>query len=274
MPFELLQYGFAQRALVAGTILAVVLPPVGLFLVVRRYALFSDALAHVGLAGASLAALIGVSPLLGALATSLGTGVVLEELRRTSRLNGDALLALFLSGSLALAVTVASFAPGGRGTFSALLFGSITTVTSFDVVAMLLAAATIGLVLRICWRRFFFLALDDELAQASGLPVRSLSLVLTVMAAVLTALALPVVGALLVGALMIVPVLAAMQLRLNFTRTALWSVAFSLLATWSGLALSAAYDLPPGAVTVLCAIVAFSIARGVASIQSRLRTDR
>lgn len=267
MVSELLQYGFLNRAIVAGLLLGTVLPIVGLFLVVRRYALFADTLSHVGLAGASIASLFGIPVVFGAVAASLSVGLGLEELRRSSRMGGEALLALFLSGSLAIAVTVSTFSNAGRGAFVALLFGSVATVTWIDVGMIAGGTLVILTLIGILWRSLFFLALDEELATASGLPTRALSLLLTGTTAMLMAIALPIVGALLLGALMVLPVLSSLQLRLGFRSTAWSSVLFSLVSVLAGLFLSTGFNLPPGATIVLSGVALFCVTSLLASLR-------
>lgn len=271
MSLEIFQYGFVARAIIAGILLAIVLPIVGMFLVVRRYSLFADTLSHVALAGASIFSLFGLPVVLGAATSSLVAGLGLEELRRSSRMGGEALLALFLSGSLAVAVTVSTFSTSGRGAFIGLLFGSVSTVTWNDVGLIAIGTAVILSITSLLWRRLFFLSLDEELASASGLPTRHLSLLLTGMTALLMALSLPIVGALLLGALMVLPVLSALQLRLGFRSTALFAVCFSLLAVLAGLSLSASFNLPSGATVVLAGVVVFGIVFASASTLRTLR---
>ncbi len=256
---DLFEYGFVTRALLAGILLGTVLPVVGMFLVVRRYSLFADTLSHVALAGASVFSLFGLPIILGAAASSVVAGLGLETLRRSSRLGGEALLALFLSGSLSIAVTVSTFSNGGRGAFIGLLFGSVSTVTGDDVVLIAIGTILILAMVSVLWRRLFFLSLDEELASASGLPTRGLSALLTGITALLMALSLPIVGALLLGALMVLPVLTALQLRLGFHRTTLFAVGFSLLSVLTGLILSATFNLPSGATVVLCGVIVFCL---------------
>lgn len=263
---QLFEYGFVLRALMTGTLLGIVLPVVGMFLVVRRYSLFADTLSHVGLAGASVFSLLGLPVVLGAAISSLAAGLGLEGLRRSSRLGGESLLALFLSGSLAIAVTVSTFSNSGRSAFMGLLFGSVSTVTDGDVVLIAIGTVLILSIIALLWRRLFFLSLDEELASASGLPTRGLSLFLTGITALLMALSLPIVGALLLGALLVLPVLSALQLRLGFRSTTFFAIAFSLLSVLAGLLLSATFNLPSGATVVLCGVIVFCLVSTTASL--------
>src|SRR5918995_1936040 len=122
-----------QRALLAGGITALICPAIGVFLVPRRLSLIADTLAHVALAGVALGLLVGASPLLGALVVTAAGAAGIERLRARGALTGDASLAVFLSGGLALAVVLIGLGRGFNVDLFAVLFGSILTVTTADV---------------------------------------------------------------------------------------------------------------------------------------------
>jgi len=125
---EFLEYSFMHRAFVAGAITALICPAIGVFLVPRRLSLIADSLSHVALAGVALGLFIGVSPVLGALVVTVLGAVGMERLRARGALQGDAALAVFLSGGFALAVVLISLAGGFNADLFAILFGSILTV--------------------------------------------------------------------------------------------------------------------------------------------------
>src|SRR5262244_4654007 len=130
---EFLEYSFMHRAFAAGAITAVICPAIGVFLVPRRLSLIADTLSHVALAGVALGLLVGISPVLGALLVSLAGAVGMERLRARGALQGDAALAVFLSGGFAIAVVLISLAQGFNADLFAILFGSILTVIPSDV---------------------------------------------------------------------------------------------------------------------------------------------
>ena len=137
MTIEFLEYGFMLRALVAGTVTALICPAIGVFLVPRRLSLIADALAHVALAGVALALLLGVSPVVGAFVVTVAAAVGMEWLRARGALRGDAALAVFLSGGFALAVVLLSFARRFNADLFAYLFGSLLTVSPLDLLLIL-----------------------------------------------------------------------------------------------------------------------------------------
>src|SRR6266404_5891299 len=130
---EFLQYGFMHRAFAAGVVTALICPAIGVFLIPRRLSLIADTLAHVALAGVALGLVLGISPVVGALVVVLAGAVGMERLRARGALQGDAALAVFLSGGFALAVVLISLARGFNADLFAILFGSILTVSAADV---------------------------------------------------------------------------------------------------------------------------------------------
>jgi zinc transport system permease protein len=257
---ELFQFDFLVRALEAGVILAVVAPLIGMFLVVRGYSLLADALAHVSLLGVALALVFKIPIFIGALFISLFAAFSIERLRIGGRVFGEAIIALFLSSSLALSIVIISAAEGLNANLLSYLFGSLTTVQAADVwILVILAIAAISFIF-FFYRELFLFALDEDLARVSGVSVRAVSLVFMVLAAVTVTAALQMVGVLLIGALMVVPVLAAMQLRRGFRGTLFLSVLFSLFAVLTGFILAYRFDLASGGSIVIVAVALFAIA--------------
>lgn len=253
--FEIFQYDFMVRALIAGLAVAVVAPLVGLFLVVRRYSYLADTLAHVSLVGVAVAVLGGFNPVFAATVAAIAAGGGIEALRRNQRVFSESVLAVFLSGSLALAVVLMSLGKRLHQDLFSYLFGSITTVTPNEVWTIAAVATVVAFTVLIVFKELFLLTLHEELAQAEGLRVRMYSILLMVLSAVTIAVAMRVVGSLLVGALMVIPVLTAAQIARSFWATAIWSVCLSVLATFLGLVASFYFDIPSGASIVMAALL-------------------
>ena len=131
---EIFQYDFMIRAFVAGVTIALLAPMIGMFLVVRRYSYLADTLAHVSLVGVALGVLTGINPIITAMGVAIAASLGIENLRENKRLFGESILALFLSGSLALAVVLMSLSKGFQGDLFSYLFGSITTVSFFSYI--------------------------------------------------------------------------------------------------------------------------------------------
>lgn len=255
--FEIFQYDFMIRAFAAGLMIAILAPMIGIFLVVKRYSLLADTLSHVSLVGVALSALLGINPMVGALVTSSVAAFGIEELRARRKLFGESLLALVLSGSLALAIILFGFTRGQSTSLLSILFGSITTVTSVDLGLIgVFGLLVLGITLS-GFKTFFLVAYDEELARANGVPVRLLNAVLVILAAITVSLSIRIVGTLLVGALMVIPVLTATQFKQSFFRTFLIALGGSFLSVVIGLFSSFYLDLPSGGSIVLTSLVLF-----------------
>jgi len=254
---DIFQYDFMVRAFEAGIAIGIVAPIIGMFLVVRRYSLLADTLAHVSFAGVSIGIFFNVNPILTAIGLSVFSAFGIESLRNSGRIFGESVLALFLSGSLAVAVIILSLAKGFNANLFSYLFGSISTVSLSDLWVTLVLAVIVFLGVVIFYKELFFASFDPELAEASGLPVKRLNIMIVVLAAIAIALSIRIVGVLLIGALMVIPVVSAMQYGKGFLTTLMLSVLFSLLSVISGLFASYYFNLASGGAIVVTALLFF-----------------
>ena len=265
-------YGFAIRAVEAGVIVAFLAPLIGIFLVLRRYSLIADTLAHVSLAGVALGLLFGFNPAYTAVGVTVASSLGIERLRTTKRIYGESALALFLSGSLALATVLLSLGTGFNANVFNYLFGSIVTVTQGEVYTMGALAAVVAVSLAAFFKEFVYMTFDEEAALVSGLPVRRLNTLLMVLSAVTISLAIPIVGVLLIAALIVIPVVTALLLRRSFAVTILWAEAISQGSVLTGIAASFYWNLSTGGTIVLMTILVFLVTlayRGLTSISRR-----
>lgn len=253
-----LSYDFMQRALIAATIVGLLAPMIGVFLVQRRLALLGDGMGHVALTGVGLSFLMGTAAVPTALIVAVAGAVLIELIRARSRTVGDVALALVFYGGIAGGVLLASLAPGSSSTaLNQYLFGSLSTVSSGDVLVLALVAVFVVAALGIFGRELFVVSLDPDLAAVQGISVRAMSLLLSVLAAVTVVIGMRTVGLLLVAAIMIVPVAAAQQLTHSFVTTTIGAVAVGLLSATVGLMAAFYADLPPGPSIVLLSLTVF-----------------
>lgn len=257
---EMLSFPFMQRAFAAGLIIAILAAISGSFIVLRRYSLLSETLAHVSLVGVSVGLLIGSNPLWMAIIASLIASWMIEYLRSVHHLYSDSILAIFLSGSLALAIIIVSLAGSFNASLFSYLFGSILSVTNEDLVIMGIAGTAGMALLLLFFKELYFIAFDEEVAQASGIRVALLNFMLVSVIAVIIALSIRVVGTLLIGALMVIPPVAAIRFGLGFFKTMLLSIAIALVSVIIGLSASFFFSLPSGAAIVLCLLLFFIVA--------------
>jgi zinc transport system permease protein len=263
----MLEYGFMQRAFAVGAMTAVICPVIGAFLVPRRMSLIADALAHVALAGVALGLLVGAAPVLGALAVTVGGAVGMERLRARGVLAGDAALAVFLSGGFAVAVVLISLARGFNADLFAILFGSILTVSPLDVWLVLGLSVVVLACVAGFYRQLFAITLNEDLARASGVPVGALNLLLTVLTALTTVVAMRIVGVLLVGAMIVIPTLTAFALARSFRSALVVAAGVGLVSVAVGLTAAYYLGLAAGGAIVLTALAIF----GLVPLGTRLR---
>ena len=245
------------RGLEAGVVVALVAPLIGIFLVLRRYSLIADTLAHVSLAGIALGLLLGVNPIFSALGTSIVASLGIEKLRDTKRIYGESALAIFLSGSLALAIVLISIGHGLNTNVLNYMFGSIVTVTNTDVLTICVCAVIVGVAVFLFYKELVYISFDEESARVSGIPVRAINTLLIVAAALTVSLAIPIVGVLLISALIVIPVVTALQFRKSFLTTILVAEIISVFSVILGIFVSFYLDLSTGGTIVLIMITLF-----------------
>jgi len=257
---EILQYGFMQRALLAGVMIGVIAPVIGVFLVLRRLSLIADTLAHVALAGVALGLLLGAYPVFGALAAALVGAVGIERLRASGRLSGETALALFLSGGLAVAVLLIGLAGGFTVSLFTYLFGAITAVQPRDLwLTLALGLAVLGAV-AFLYKELFAVTFDEEGARVQGLPVGALNLLLVILVAVTVVVAMRVVGILLTSALLVIPAVTALRLARNFRSTLGIAVGAAQVMVLAGITAAFYLNIPASGAIVLVGILLFTAA--------------
>ena len=261
------QYSFMLRGLEAGIIIAVIAPLIGIFLVLRRYSLIADTLSHVSLAGIAIGLLLKVNPILTALAASVLASLGIEKLRTSKKIYGESALALFLSGSLALAIIILSLARGFNANLFNYLFGSIVTITTGDVYIISILALVVILTLSAFYKKLIYISFDEEAAKVSGVPVRLINNILIILTALMISFAIPIIGVLLISALIVIPVITALQLKKNFTHTVIYAEIISVFSVISGIFISFYLNLSTGGTIVL---IMFAIFMLVYFLNSRL----
>ena len=261
--WELFQYPFMQRALIAAAFTGVAAPAVGTYLVQRRLSLMGDGIGHVAVTGVALGLLTGTSPTWTAVVVSVIGAVVIEVIRSRGHTNGDVALALLFYGGLAGGVLLSGLGGESSARLQEYLFGSITTISIADVIVTM-ALATVVLVVGIGLSpQLFAVAQDQEFARVAGLRVGFYNVLVAVLAAVSVSVAMRTVGLLLVSALMVVPVATSQQLTRSFRTTLLAAMVLGAAASVGGLVLSAYLSfhatVAPGPTIVLLSLAGFAV---------------
>jgi len=259
---------FMQRALVVAALVGLTAPVIGTYLVQRRLSLLGDGIGHVALTGVALGWLVGNAlevsrqdalALPGAVVAAIVGAVAIEVVRSRGRTSGDVALALLFYGGIAGGVLIFGQAGGTSANLVGYLFGSISTVSTDDVwltVGLSGLVLVVGVGLRTA---LFAVSQDEEFARAGGMPVRTLNLLIAVVAALTVTVAMRVVGLLLVSALMIVPVAVAQLVASSFQRTMAIAMTIGVVVTVCGLSITYWEDAAPGAMIVVLAIGLYAL---------------
>ncbi len=265
----MLDYGFMQRSLLAGIIIAVICPAIGIFLVLRRISMIGDTLSHVALAGVAGGMLGGIYPVYSALGFSVLSALAIERLSKEYTQYKELSIAIILSMGTGLASIFISLGNSNSAIFS-YLFGSIGLVSDQDVRVIFILGFFILVSILFLYRPLFYIAFDEEAAGIAGVPVRGINLYFTVLAAMAIAIAMRIVGALLVSSLMIIPVAIGLQIGGSFKQTFLYSILFAILSVLIGLPISFYIDLAPGGTIVLSSIFMLVVVILAKNIRNRI----
>ena len=191
---DIFQYSFIVRGFEAGIIIGLIAPIIGIFLVLRRYSLIADTLSHVSLAGVAVGLLLKINPLITAIIAAVLSSVLIERLRISKRIFGESALAIFLSGSLALAILLISVAHGFSVDLFNYLFGSITTVKQTEIYIIAVLGIFVIATVIAFYKELVYITVDEEAAKVSGIPTRFINILLIILSALTVSLALPIIG--------------------------------------------------------------------------------
>lgn len=250
---------FLIRAIIAGIGVALIAGPLGCFVVWRKLAYYGDTLSHAALLGVALGVLMQINLTLSVFAVAVAVSVGLLGLQRRADMSSDALLGLMSHGALALGLVVLSLISGLRVDLLAFLFGDILAVTNDDLLIIYVGAAIVLVALAFLWRRLFAATVDHELAMAEGLKPERVNFYFMILMAAAIAIAMKVVGALLITALLIIPAATARRFANGPEAMALVSVLVGIIAVIAGLIGSLRLDTPAGPSIVVAALLLFII---------------
>lgn len=275
----LIEFDFMKRALISGMVVGFIAPLIGVFLVVRRLSMLSDALSHVTLTGIAFSLLLGktflffstLNPVFMGMTFSVIGALGIEKLRHSYKHYQEVAIPVMMSMGIGLAVVFISLANGFNTVLSNYLFGSIIAIRQSDVITILVIALIILVTIILLYKELFSLAFDEENARTTGIPRKVINFIFIIMVALVIAATMRIVGILLVSALMVLPVAAAMKVANSFKQTFVYAIAFAQTSVLTGLYLSYEIDLAPGGTI---AVVAFLILCLVLAIKKWiLKTD-
>ncbi|MBA1334561.1 MAG: Zinc ABC transporter, permease protein ZnuB [Firmicutes bacterium] len=266
---ELLQYGFMQRALMAGIIIGILCPLIGIFLVLRRMSLIGDSLSHVALSGVAAGIVSGVYPLAMALVFSVLAALGIEQLRKKYEEYAELAIAIILSAGIGIAVVLISYAKSINVDLFGYLFGNILTVRSSDMRLITGLGILIIMFVKLLYKELFYIAFDEEGARIAGIPVKRINLFFIVIIAMTITLSMRIVGVLLVSSLMVIPVAASLQVAKSFKQAALLSVVIAELSVVSGIIISYYMELASGGTIVLLSVIILLLVIGFKGVMQK-----
>jgi zinc transport system permease protein len=257
MVFEILEAGFIQRALITGIAVAIICSAVGLFLVLRRHSLFGDALSHMAFGGIAVGLFTNVYPIWTAIIVSVLAALGMTKLRQSTKVSPDAAVAVLLSSGLALGIVLVSISGGFSVDLFSFLFGSILLVSPEEVYMILGLCAGILTILILLYRKFMYIAFDEEQAKVSGLQVSKLNYLFIVLASITVIASIRLVGILLISSLIVIPNITAMLFGRGFKKTALISGIIGVFSVVAGVLISYEANIATGGTIVLVLVMTF-----------------
>lgn len=264
-------YGFMQRAFTASILISVIAPILGLFLILRRQTLLADTLSHISLTGLALGLMLGINATWSNLAVVIFVAILLEYIRHLYRSYSEISISMLMSGGMAAALMIMSLNHTASVDLNTFLFGSIVTISSEQLYFLIVLTGIIVALYLLFKKPMYVLTFDEETAFTTGLPVRLMSIIFNVLTGVAIAIIMPIVGSLLVSAILILPAAIAMRISHSFRGVILMGMVIAMIGMFSGLYLSYNFGTPSGASVVSVFIGIFVIVISMQEIKKLIR---
>ena len=257
MTFEAVTYESIPHALASGIIISILCSAVGLFLVLRRYSLFGDALAHSAFGGVAFGLFIGIYPLWIACIVAILSALGLTKIRQKFDISSDAIVAILFATGLGAGVILVSMSDDlDLHDIEEFLFGS-AIINTQSVIEILGLSGGILAILFFTYKKLLYSTFSEEQAKAAGIPVDKMSYLLIAMAGVTVIISMQLVGVLLISALFVLPNVSAMLYARSFKQTMFLSMSFAISATVCGIIISYQFDIAQSGCIVLVAAAIF-----------------
>lgn len=254
---EAFQYQFIIKALIVGSMIALSSSVLGIFLVLKKFSMIGDGLAHVSFATVALALLLNSSPLLISIPVVILASFLILKLNEKADLHGDAAIGLVSSFSVAFGVLLASVSGGFNVDLFSYLFGSILVISDLDLVFSIILSIVVVLGLFFFYNALVAVAHDEEFAGVIGIDVKLMNRIIAVLTSITIVLGIRVVGTMLISSMIIFPTVTALQLSKSFKQTIALSIAVSIFCVIVGVLVSFVFNLPSGATIVILNAICF-----------------
>lgn len=269
--FEMLSYPFMVRAFVVGILVALCSALLGVSLVLKRYSMIGDGLSHVGFGAMAVAAAMNAAPLAVAIPVVIAAAALLLRISGSSRIKGDAAIALISTSSLAVGVMVISMTTGMNTDVYNYMFGSILAMSREDVVLSVTLAVVVLALYIFFYQKIFAITFDETFARATGVKAGLYNTMIAVLTAVTIVLGMRMMGALLISSLIIFPALTAMRACRTFRSVTIHAAFISVICLIAGLLMSYLGGTPAGASVVMANIAALALYSLTGVLRGRIK---
>ncbi len=257
---DFLQYGFIQKALLAGSFTALTCSALGLFLVLRKMSLIGDGLAHVSFGAIALGLFFSFYPFYIAIPIVMLSSLLILKISEKAKIYGDAAIGIISAVGIAGGVIFSSISKGFNVDLFSYLFGNILAISNVEVSLSVILSLLVLLVVYFFYWDLFSITFDEEYAKTTGIKTNFINAVLVLLTAITVILSVKIVGVMLVSALLVLPAVSALQLARSFKMSIIIGALISFISVLLGIIFSFFSDLPTGATIVLVNFLFFALA--------------
>lgn len=254
----MLEFAFMRKALLSGFLLSIMIPIIGIVMVNRKTSMIGDALSHTALAGVGMGLILGFDPLLGSAIVCVVAAFLIEFIRKKFPQYGDMATAVIMSTGLGIAAILSDFAPGGNS-FDSYLFGSISSITTADLINTSIVFVLVLILSISRYAALLAIAIDPNTARLSGVRVRAMDAVFTLLSAITIALSVKIIGALMVTSLIVLPVATSLIVAKSYKQTFFITIGLGIIYMMVGIISSYTFDIKPGGAIVINAIIGMAL---------------
>ena len=248
---EILQYEFMQRALISGIAISISCPLIGLFLILKRFSLFGDAMSHVAFGGIALGLFLKSNPIWVSLIVSIIGALAIIKLNSSKRIYSDSSIAVLLSLGLAIGLVLISLSGGFSIDITSYLFGSILLVNIEETLSTILLSVIVITFVILYYKKLIYLVFNEEQALVNGINTVVLNILFITLATIAIVMSIRLIGVLMVSSLLIIPNVSSLLLGYGFKKTILFSICFSLISVILGIILAFEWNITPSGMIVI-----------------------
>ena len=248
---EILQYEFMQRALISGIAISISCSLIGLFLILKRFSLFGDAISHVAFGGIALGLFLKSNPIWVSLIVSIIGALAIIKLNSSKRIYSDSSISVLLSLGLAMGLVLISLSGGFSIDITSYLFGSILLVNIEETWSTVVLSVIVIAFVILYYKKLIYLVFNEEQALVNGINTVVLNILFITLATIAIVMSIRLIGVLMVSSLLIIPNVSSLLLGYGFKKTILFSICFSLISVILGIILAFEWNITPSGMIVI-----------------------